>query len=107
MNTLEINNQLIHFVNNTENPQSNFLLAIEYDRLGHTASAISHYLRCAERTNKIILKYECLLYIYSCFNKQGGRQFTAEYILKQAISLCPERPEAYLFLVPIILYLFR
>jgi hypothetical protein len=104
MNTIELNNQLMHFVNNTENPQSNLLLALEYDKLGHTASAISHYLRCAERTDNKIIKYECLLLIYECFQKQGNRQFTSEYVLKQAISICPNRPEAY-YLLSNMLYI--
>ena len=82
----------------TENPQLNFDMGYEYEKAGHTASAFSHYLRCAERTKNIDLSYECLIRGYYCFDSQKDRNFTSSHLLKQAISLCPKRPEAYFLL---------
>jgi FkbM family methyltransferase len=78
-----------------DNDELNFNLACRYHQIGHTASAFSHYLRCAERTKDNNLMYECLLRGYLCFEAQGNRNFTSLYLLKQAISLMPKRPEAY------------
>jgi len=89
---------LTQFTLNTEDDQLNFNLAYEYEKVGHTASAFSHYLRCAERTQDINLSYECLIRGYYCFNSQGGRDFTSTHLLKHAITLLPKRPEAYFLL---------
>ncbi len=82
----------------TENPKINFDLAYYYHSIGHTASAFSHYLRCAERTDNTDLVYECLIRSFYCFDAQSNRDFTSKNLLMQAISLCPDRPEAYYIL---------
>jgi hypothetical protein len=79
-------------------PELNFSLAREYYTLGQTASAITHYLRCAENTQNNDLIYECLLQLFYCFTTQSERNFTATYLLKQAIALLPQRPEGYFLL---------
>lgn len=81
-----------------DNPYINYRLAEFYYIQGHTASAFTHYLRCAERTSDIELSYNCLIKSFLCFDKQGNRDFTATHLLKQAISLDPKRPEAYFYL---------
>lgn len=86
------------FYLNPEDPDLNFELAYYYHGIGHTASAFSHYLRCAERTNDSKLAYECLLRGFFCFDRQGGRKFTAKHLLNQALLLEPKRPEAYFLL---------
>jgi FkbM family methyltransferase len=86
------------FALDTENDQLNFEIAYEYEKVGHTASAFSHYLRCAERTENINLAYECLIRGYYCFDSQQNKNFTSSHLLKQAISLLPKRPEAYFLL---------
>lgn len=86
------------FALDPENTNLNFDMAYEYEKAGHTASAFSHYLRCAERTEDINLSYESLIRGYYCFNSQKDRNFTSCHLLKQAISLLPKRPEAYFLL---------
>lgn len=86
------------FAYNTEDPDLNFNLALHYHEMNQTASAFSHYYRCAERTTDDTLKYECLIRCYMCFMSQTGRDFTALHCLKQAVCLLPERPEAYYLL---------
>ncbi len=83
------------FINKPNDPENNFLLALYYDSIGQTASAVSYYLRTAERTSNDLLKYECLLKAAGCFEKQGTRKFTVKGLLQQAVALMPKRPEAY------------
>jgi len=93
MNSLNI---LLHsFVLDSENDHLNFELARAYKELGHTASAISYYLRCAELTKNSLLQYECLLHAANCFNLQGNRNLTVRILLQHAISIDTTRPEAY------------
>jgi tetratricopeptide (TPR) repeat protein len=79
----------------TENAEKNYNLATVYHKMGQTASAISYYLRAAERVNDDSLAYVCLLKIADCFDRQGNRHFTVRSLYKMAISHAPERPEAY------------
>jgi hypothetical protein len=57
---LELNlEELLHkFINDPENADNNFKLAIYYDSIGQTASAVSYYLRTAERTKFEEIKYQ-------------------------------------------------
>jgi hypothetical protein len=97
-------NELIKtFALDTENDYNNINLARYYHSIGHTASAITHYLRCAEITQDQLLAYECLLLMSLSFMEQGNRDFTAQLILKQAIVVLPERSEAYLLLCKFLL----
>lgn len=89
---------LKEFTLDPKNPGLNFELAYNYHLIGHTASAFSHYLRCAENTNDDTLAYECFIRGFYCFDSQGGRAFTAKHLLNQAIILLPKRPEAYFLL---------
>jgi len=89
---------LEHFASNTEDPTANFDLAVEYEAIGNTSSALSHYIRAAERTDDELLAYECLICASICIGLQGDRGFTQSHLLKQAICVMPERPEAYFFL---------
>jgi hypothetical protein len=86
------------FAHDTEDPQINFDLGYYYQSVGHTASAISHYLRCAERTDDILLSYECLIRCYFCFDSQQNREITSKHMLKHAITIAPKRPEEYFLL---------
>ena len=86
------------FVNHPENPNNNFNLALYYDNIGQTASALSYYLRTAERTDDELLQYECLIRGAMCFDKQGSRGFSVKGLLQHAVSLLPKRPEAYYLL---------
>lgn len=88
----------LRYALNPEDAQLNFDMAYEYHAKGHTASAFSHYLRCAERAEDDLLAYEALLRSYFCFAGQGRREFTAVHVLKQAQLILPKRPEAYFLL---------
>lgn len=89
---------LKNFIQEPVNFDNNFNLGLYYEDIGQTASALSYYLRAAERTEIFDLRYECLLRASICFTKQGSRNFTVKGLLQNAISTLPERPEAYYLL---------
>lgn len=86
---------LIAYIQNPEDYNNNFLLGFYYENIGQTASAVSYYLRAAERTETDLLKYECLIRASFCFTRQGTRSFTVKSLLLHALAVCPKRPEAY------------
>jgi hypothetical protein len=89
---------LLDYINNPTDSELNFNMALEYDNMGQLASAVSFYLRTAERAETDLLKYECLIRASICFEKQGSRNFTVKGLLQHAISIQPNRPEAYFHL---------
>jgi hypothetical protein len=95
-------NDLIQAINkyayDTENAEKNYNLALLYDKIGQTASAITYYLRGSERTEDKELSYECLIRLAHCFERQGNRRHTVIIMLMHAICLLPNRPEAYYLL---------
>ena len=91
-------NNLTQYIQDVENPISNFNLAIEYESLGQTSSAVSFFLRAANFTDDKILAYSCLIKIAHCIEKLGNRPFSVETTLQQAVALMPKRPEAYYLL---------
>lgn len=93
-----LNALLIEYIKNPGDPEINFSLAIYYHNHGQTASAVSYYLRTAERTDDDLLKYECLIRASMCFDTQGCRSFTVRGLLQHAIAILPKRPEAYYLL---------
>ena len=90
--------QLTNFINDSENPDINLWLAKYYHSIGQTASAISYYIRTAERTEDKTLMYACLLAASGCFDSQGCRNNSVKGILQSAVALLPERPEGYFLL---------
>jgi hypothetical protein len=89
---------LYDYIQNTELAENNYNLAVYYENIRQTASAVSYYLRTAERTQDKVLQYECLLRASICFDNQGSRNFTVKGLLQNAISILPKRPEAYYLL---------
>ena len=89
------NKYLIALINEPYNDMNNFNLAYEYEDIEQTASALSYYLRCAEFTKNKDLSYECLLRMSKCLSKQGNRNIKEITCIKHAISINPNRPEAY------------
>jgi GR25 family glycosyltransferase involved in LPS biosynthesis len=81
-----------------ENADNNFNLGVWYWNDGHTAPALSYFLRCAERAEDDLLAYEALLWAHQCYEKQGTRDSTAKTLLQHAVNLLPTRPEAYFLL---------
>ena len=86
---------LLRYIQNPSDPELNFMMALEYDNLGQHASAVSYYLRTAERAIDDLLKYECLIRASVCFERQGSRNFTVKGLLQHAVAIMPHRPEAY------------
>ena len=84
------------------NPTLNFTVAVEYQRLNQTASAISFYLRCAEygkdNPRSVDHVYASLLKLAQCFEEQNDRQSTVSNCLLQAIAFSPFRREGYFLL---------
>lgn len=82
------------------NPKINFDLAVEYERLHQTASAVSFYLRTAEYGYEThpVLVYTSLLKVSLCMESQKDRVNTVSNAVLQAISYLPDRPEAYFLL---------
>jgi hypothetical protein len=82
------------------NPELNFAVAVEYEQLNQTASAVSFYLRTVEYSNKVNdpMVYASLLKMAHCFNDQTDRLHTVSNCLLQAIAYWPERPEGYFLL---------
>lgn len=93
-----MNKELIDYINNPENDLINFDLANWYEEQSHKSPACSYYLRCAELTKDKSLAYECLLRLYLCYRQLSNRDYTCENLLKSALHLCPQKPEAYFFL---------
>jgi len=95
---LKLNDLLINFIKDPEHSDNNFKLAIYYDDIGQSASAVSYYLRTAERTKYDIIKYQSLLRAAICFDTQGCRNFTVKGLLQHSLAIMPTRPEAYFLL---------
>lgn len=82
------------------NPKKNFNIALEYEKLGQTASAVGFYLRAAEYGYKTdpLITYSSLLKISICIEGQKDRKNTVSNVILQAVAYLPERPEAYFLL---------
>jgi len=95
----ELIKKIKEYAYDTENIEKNYALAIIYDSMGQTASAILFFLRTAElvieQSGDKLLAYECLLKCANCYNKQGNRRHTVTILIKHALCLLPKRPEAY------------
>jgi len=94
----EIEKLLTTYALDTENPEHNFNLGLWYENEGHTASALSYYLRCAERSEDTDLAYEALIRGSYCYKKQKERDGSTRSLLWQAQMVRPDRPEAYYLL---------
>ena len=86
------------FIDNPTDPIANFNLGVDYEFLNQTASAASFYLRAAEKTNDPNLQYKALLRNAICFEKQTNRDLTVKTLFQRAITVLPNRPEAYYLL---------
>jgi GR25 family glycosyltransferase involved in LPS biosynthesis len=93
----QIETLLTLYANDPENAENNLKLGAWYWNEGHTAPALSYFLRCSERAEDL-LAYEALLWAHQCYEKQGTRDSTARTLLQHAINLLSTRPEAYFLL---------
>ena len=96
----ELENLLTAYSLDTENPEHNFNLGVWYETQGHTAPALSYFLRCAERASESdpTLAYEALIRGSYCYFKQGTRDGSGRSMLWQAQMFLPKRPESYFLL---------
>lgn len=86
------------YLKDVDNPLHNFRLGRYYDDMGHSASAISFYLRTAERSDDKVLQYSALMGAANCYSREGYRNFTVKCLMRNAMFIDLERPEAYLYL---------
>ena len=91
-------NPLLNFISDPENAEYNFSLGLWYEGQGHTSAAAGFYVRTAEHSSDDLLSYEALLRLANCFMRQGSRVYVTKGILLRAVSLIPDRPEAYFLL---------
>jgi hypothetical protein len=93
-----MNKELLDYINEPRNSRYNFNLGYWYEKQNHISPAVSFYIRSAEYTDDINIRYEALIRVFFCYDKAGGRDQTSETTLRQAITLCPKRAEAYFLL---------
>lgn len=93
-----LDNLLLQYIDSPTDPDINWKLALYYHDIGQTASAVSYYIRGAERSTDLLFQYECLIRASMCFASQGTRGLSVRGLLQRAISVLPERPEAYYLL---------
>lgn len=93
-----LNHLLVTYINDPDDPEINYELALFYDGIGQTAAAMSYYLRTVERSENKLLQYECLIRASMCYDKQGTRRFTVKGLIQNAMIVLPERPEAHFLL---------
>jgi len=85
------------------NPDKNYAIAREYDRLEQGSAAFGFYLRAADMSpgktwGERWLQYKCMILSSFIYERNGDRNQSVEGLLKIAIDTMPERPEAYYFL---------
>jgi|TARA_Y100000287_G_scaffold185125_1_gene187588 tetratricopeptide (TPR) repeat protein len=95
---MSLESRLEAYISNNEDPAWNFNLGLEYEEIGQTSSAISYYLRAAERCNDSMIAYESLLHMGHLYDGQGRRGRTAMSCWRKALCLKPKRPEAYYYI---------
>lgn len=79
------------------NPSKNLAIAVEYEKLGQSASAVGFYLRAAEygHDEDTLIAYSALLRVSICIDGQKNRDLTVTNVLLQAMAYMPDRAEAY------------
>ena len=94
---MRIEYEIISLSKDPFNPELNFKVAVKYEEMGQTASAVTFYLRTAEYgySTHIDLAYASLLRMAACFAQQNDRAHTVINCWRQAIIVNPRRPEAY------------
>ncbi len=86
------------YISDPKNPDYNYWLGWEYEKLGQHASAHTYYLRCAELTTCMDLACECIIKTWCTLHNQKRRPFYCEQQLLLAVAEFPNRPEPYYFL---------
>ena len=94
---MEIKDLIVQLSNDPFNPDLNLQIALAYDNIGQTASAVSFYLRTAEYGYYTHPEhvYASLLRSAQCFSSQQNREHTVQNLFYKAIAYLPNRPEAW------------
>lgn len=92
-----INPIIKELLDNPSRELANFNMGEWFFKQGHYASALSFFLRAAEGNIKDI-SYESMMKIGIILANLGGRPSSERCALVHAISIYPERPEAYLLM---------
>jgi len=100
---MKIQELVSQYVYDTDNPDLNFWLGVEYEIQGQIAAAVSFYLKTIDTSihfghDNPDLVYESWIRIAKCFESLGDRRVTVVDSYKHAISVRPTRPEAYFLL---------
>lgn len=90
--------KLEEYMKDPLDPVKNFDVGYEYEKIGQTASAVSFYIRAAEKSEDPKIKFESMIRAAKCFDAQGRRNFSTEGLLQFAVAAMPNRSEAYYFL---------
>jgi FkbM family methyltransferase len=96
----EIRQMLVTLSQDPFDPVLSFNIALEYEKIGQTASAVSFYLRTAEYGYYTHPEhvYASLLKSAQCFEHQTNRQSTVHNLFLKAVAFDPTRPEAWFLL---------
>jgi len=97
---MNIEDLIIELSHKPFSPELNFKVAVKYEELHQSASAVSFYLRTAEYgyDKNPSLVYASLCKLAHCFEDQKDRAWTVSNCLLQAVSYLPYRPEGYFLL---------
>jgi FkbM family methyltransferase len=95
-----INDLVVDLSKDPFNPILSFKIAMEYEKAGQTASAVSFYLRAAEYgyNSHPEYVYTSLLKSAQCFENQKNRESTVHNLFLKAVAYIPTRPEAWFLL---------
>lgn len=95
-----LQNKLEAYIQNTDFPITNMELALEYEKIGQGAAALSFFLRTAELTyeSNPLLAYTCILKTWLQMKNTTRRPLFEMEQLFTAAAFQPSRSEAYYFL---------
>ncbi len=93
-----LNRAILDYVQQPEDAELNYRVALLYEQLGQWAAALSFFLRTSERTENKDLIYECLIKIGLMFDRPMKRSNSVRGMYKKALLVLPKRPEAYFLL---------
>lgn len=92
---MKLEQALSDYISDPRNQSYNFILGKCYEDNRQFSAAIGLYIRTAEYGEDSLFSYEAFLRIAICFEIIGRRTYTLKGILLRAITIQPNRPEAY------------
>lgn len=93
-----MNKELVDYINNPKSSEACFNLAEWYYKQAQWASALTYYLKVTEIDDNKDLTYFSLIKGGRGLHKQGRQTYQAKGMYLQAISVLPNRTEAYFWL---------